>query len=116
MADFEAIQEEITEELMLLDVAQLGECCVQLSITVPPAKLGKKSAIRAFVMNHLTSEDLLTDDNAQEILNTLNTTLDKMVGDSLKQKKEEVDLKRKNEKRKKHVFSRRFTRRLPAHI
>ena len=92
MADFEAIQEEITEKLMLWNVAQLGECCVQLSITVPPAKLGKKSAIRAFVMNHLTSEDLLADDNAQEILNTLNTTLDKMVGDSL-EKKEVVDLK-----------------------
>ena len=94
MADFETIQEDIMEKLMLLNVAQLGECCVQLSISVPPAKLGKKSAIRAFVINHITSEDLLADDNAQEILNTLNTTLDKMVGDSLnKQKKEEVDLK-----------------------
>ena len=42
MAGIEAVLEEVGDQLMVLDISQLGECCVQLSVTIPPAKMGKK--------------------------------------------------------------------------
>ena len=79
MANLEEIQEEVFEKLQLLDVAQLGQCCVQLGVTIPPAKKGKKTAIKALVLKHLTSDAMEEDDSAEDIFSTLNNALDGMI-------------------------------------
>ena len=78
MADLDELGDEINQKLQLVDVTQLGECCVQLGITIPPAKLGKKSAIKGLILTHVCS-NVQQDDNAEEILQALNTTLNGMV-------------------------------------
>jgi hypothetical protein len=75
----EDLQDEVLKKLQLLDVAQLGEVCVQLSITVPVAKKGKKTATRSFILNHLTSDAVEED---EEIFKSLNERLVQMVGDN----------------------------------
>ena len=79
MADLDAIQDEVFEKLQSLDVAELGECCVQLEIVVPPVKKGKKSAIKALILKYLTSDAVEAADNVEEIFTTLNGTLDEML-------------------------------------
>ena len=78
MAGIEAVLEEVGDQLMVLDISQLGECCVQLSVSIPPAKMGKKLAIRSLVLNYLTSLDL-DEDDAQEVVRALKVTVDKML-------------------------------------
>ena len=80
MAGIEAVLEEVGDQLMVLDISQLGECCVQLSVSIPPAKMGKKLAIRSLVLNYLTSLDL-DEDDAQEVVRALKVTVDKMLVD-----------------------------------
>ena len=79
MADLEKLQDEVLQKLPLLTVEQLEECCTQLALPVPPAKKGKRTAIRSLVLTHLTSEDMEQDEDAVEVLTQMNGCLDKMV-------------------------------------
>ena len=78
MADFEKLQDEVLQKLPLLNVEQLEECCTQLAIPVPPAKKGKRTAIRSLVLTYLTSEDMEQDGDAVEVLTQMKESLDKM--------------------------------------
>ena len=80
MADFEKLQDEVLQKLPLLNLEQLEECCTQLAIPVPPAKKGKRTAIRSLVLTYLTSEDMEQDGDAVEVLTQMKESLDKMVG------------------------------------
>ena len=51
--DLDAVKDDVFSKLQLLDVTQLGQCCVQLNASIPPNKKGKKTAVRSFLMNHL---------------------------------------------------------------
>ena len=95
MADIEAIQDEVFEKLQLLDVSQLGECCVQLGVVVPPAKKGKKSAIKTLILKHLTSDAVEEDENVEDIFSTLKGRLDGMMKEAKKEDKEDVKLDEK---------------------
>ena len=76
----EDLQDVVLEKLQLLDIAQLGEVCVQLGITVPPVKMGKKTATRSFVLNHLTSDAVEENEHVDEIFKDLHQKLVVMVG------------------------------------
>ena len=56
MEDWEEKKHEVLQQLPLLDVNQLTTICGALSITVPPVKMGKRSAIFNLIMRHLNSE------------------------------------------------------------
>ena len=77
--DLDAVKDEVFSKLQLLDVTQLGQCGVQLNVTVPPNKLQKKTAIRSFLMNHLTSDAVEDHDEVEEIFGQLNTEMTKML-------------------------------------
>ena len=100
MADLDELGDEINQKLQLVDVAQLGECCVQLGITIPPAKRGKKSAIKALILMHVCS-NVQQDDNAEEILTALNTTLNGMVQVAEEKEKDVVVDKKETEEKPK---------------
>ena len=61
------LQDEVFRKLQLLDVTQLGQVCVELSISVPASKKGKKTATRSFILNHLTSDNVSENDEVEEI-------------------------------------------------
>lgn len=57
--DIEAVRESLFEKLqMLKEVTDLQEVCNGLSVNIPPAKLGKISAVRTLLLRYLTSEDI----------------------------------------------------------
>ena len=80
MADLEGLLDQVFEKLQLVDVTQLGECCVQLNVQIPPAKTGKKSAIKALILKYLTSDAFEEDEHAEDIVTALNVTLDRLLG------------------------------------
>ena len=43
--DLDTLTDDVCTTLQLLDVKQLGQCCVSLDVVIPPAKMGKKAAI-----------------------------------------------------------------------
>ena len=90
MADLETIQDEVFEKLQLLDESQLAECCVQLDIVVPPAKKGKKSAIKTLILKHLTSDAVEQNENVEDIFSTLNGRMKDMLETEETKEEEEV--------------------------
>ena len=50
--DLEQLQDDVFDKLNMLDVTQLGECCVQLNQVVPPNKKGKKSGTRDLLFTY----------------------------------------------------------------
>ena len=81
------MKDQVFDKLQLLDVRDLGLCGVQLNLAIPPAKMGKKTAMRTFILRHLTSEELEVDDNVDEIFQTLNGSIDGMLADKDDDKK-----------------------------
>ena len=79
--DLDEVKDDVLAKLQRLDVAQLGECAVQLNITIPVNRMGKKTQIRYFLMNHLTSPAIEEHNDVEEILRTLNTAMTKMLGE-----------------------------------
>ena len=79
--DLDAVKDDVFSKLSLLDVGQLGQCCVQLNIQIPPNKMGKKTGVRSFILRHLTSEEVEDHDDVDDIFRTLNGNIDKMVAD-----------------------------------
>ena len=71
--------DDVCTTLQLLDVKQLGQCCVSLDVVIPPAKMGKKAAMKTMLMRHLTSDAVQGDDKAEEILETLSKEMESMV-------------------------------------
>ena len=80
MADFETLQTEVLQKLPLLNVVQLEECCTQLAIVIPPAKKGKRTAIRSLVLTHLSTEEFEQDDDVLEVLTIMKDSLTTIVG------------------------------------
>ena len=97
MGDFESLQTEVLQKLPLLNVTQLEECCTQLAIVVPPAKKGKRTAIRSLVLTHLSTEEFEQDDDVLEVLKTMNDSLTTMVEENLAKKAEEQAVAAENE-------------------
>ena len=93
MADFETLQTEVLQKLPLLSVVQLEECCTQLAIVIPPAKKGKRTAIRSLVLTHLSTEDFEKDDDVLEVLTQMNDSLTTMVAENEAKKEEEKAVK-----------------------
>ena len=58
MEPWEVKKDEVLKQLQLLDSTELGEVCVGLSITIPPAKMGKRSAILNLIMRNINSEEV----------------------------------------------------------
>ena len=58
MEPWEVKKDEVSKQLQLLDSTELGEVCVGLSITIPPAKMGKRSAILSLIMRNINSEEI----------------------------------------------------------
>ena len=56
--DLEALQVEVRKKLADLNVTELTTIAGELSLTIPPGKLGKQSAIYNIVGMHLMSEDV----------------------------------------------------------
>ena len=77
--DLDTLTDDVCTTLQLLDVKQLGQCCDSLDVVIPPAKMGKKAAMKTMLMRHLTSDELQEDDKATEILETLSKEMESMV-------------------------------------
>ena len=77
--DLDTLTDDVCTTLQLLDVKQLGQCCVSLDVVIPPAKMGKKAAMKTMLMRHLTSDEVQEDDKATEILETLSKEMESMV-------------------------------------
>ena len=89
MMDVELVKDEVFSKLQLLDHSQLGQCGVQLNLSIPPNKMGKKTAMRTFILRYLTSEDVEDDDQVDDIFRRLKESIEKMLAD--KGKTEAVD-------------------------
>ena len=63
MEDWEVAKESVLAQLNLLDVVELAAICGTLQITIPPAKLGKKSLIYNLVSRYINSEDVEDSDD-----------------------------------------------------
>ena len=81
--DLDTVQDEVFSKLQMLEVAELGQCAVQLNVNIPPNKRGKKTAIRSLLMNHLTSDEVQENDQVGEIFNQLLGAVVKMVSERL---------------------------------
>ena len=87
--DLDTVTDEVCTKLQLLDVDQLNRCCTKLEIIIPPAKLGKKSAIKNLVIKHLTS------DAVEDAENTISQLI-KMLDEMLVANKDEAEKKRES--------------------
>ena len=63
--DLDTLTDDVCTTLQLLDVKQLGQCCVTLDVVIPPAKMGKKAAMKTMLMRHLTSDAVQDDEKAE---------------------------------------------------
>ena len=78
--DLEQLQDDVFDKLNMLDVTQLGECCVQLNQVVPPNKKGKKSGTRGLLFTYLTSPVVAdSEDEGRAIFEDLDAALDRML-------------------------------------
>ena len=77
--DLDTLTDDVCTTLQLLDVKQLGQCCVTLDVVIPPAKMGKKAAMKTMLMRHLTSDAVQDDEKAEEILEALSKEMESMV-------------------------------------
>ena len=77
--DFDTIKDEVFAKLLQLDIAQLGQCGVQLGITIPVAMTAKKTAMRSYILKHLTSDAMDADEDAENIFTGLNNAIDTML-------------------------------------
>ena len=66
MAGLETLQDLVTDKLDLLNVQELGQCCVQLNVAVPIGKKGKKMGLKSLILNHLTSTEVEDEDDGGE--------------------------------------------------
>ncbi len=90
--DLDAVKDEVFSKLLLLDVTQLGQCGVQLNATIPANKRGKKTAIRSFLLNHLTSDAVEDHEDVEDIFRQLSDSISKMLSaDDEKGVKEETE-------------------------
>ena len=79
--DLDTVNDEVFMKLPQLDVPQLGQCGVQLGVIFPVAMKGKKTAMRSFLLKHLTSDAMDANDEAEDIFRQLNTAMDPMLPD-----------------------------------
>ena len=76
----EALQVEVRKKLAHLNVTELTTIAGELSLTIPPVKLGKQSAIYNIVGMHLMSEDVEGDsDDGRAVYEHANSYLDRLL-------------------------------------
>ncbi len=94
MAELDVVKDEVFSKLPLLDIGQLGQCSVQLNLSIPANKIGKKTDVRSFILRHLTSEEVEDHDDVEEIFRSLLGSIEKILGDKTKTtvKKEPVKM------------------------
>ena len=74
------MKEEVFSKLPQLDLGQLGQCGVQLNVTIPPAKMGNKTAVRSMILRHLTSEAVEDAEDVEEVFQALLVLVDRLLG------------------------------------
>ena len=76
---------EVSQQLLLLDETQLTTVCGPLSIVVPPAKKGNRSAILSLIMRHINSELIEeSNDRGLDLFEQLDTQMKGMLADRIK--------------------------------
>ena len=71
---------DVLTQLHLLDATQLADLCVQISIVVPPNKMGKRDSIFNLINRHITSDEVETSaDHGLDLFTDLENRLKLMV-------------------------------------
>ena len=85
-------KENLLTKLQLLEPKELGVVSIALSLTVPPAKKGKKSAMFNLIVRHLSSEDIEeSDDNGLQVFQDLLKQVDEILKKNAKTEGTEAD-------------------------
>ena len=77
--ELEAVKVEVRKNMALLNVAELTTLASELSVTVPPAKMGKLSGIFNVVSMHLMAQED-EDDDGKAVFEHASSILNRVLG------------------------------------